>query len=145
MSKQACRKGIARIIDANINRLKEGLRVCEEVARFSWNDRGITARLKRVRHDAEAAIRLLPERRILFAARDSAGDSGRHLTTERELARAGVCDVFFVNMQRVKESLRVLEEFSKLIDPAPARACKELRYSVYTVEKAAMKRMPRAR
>ena len=40
-----------RILDANINRIGEGLRVLEEFARMSLNDTELTQRLKDMRHE----------------------------------------------------------------------------------------------
>jgi thiamine-phosphate pyrophosphorylase len=119
--------------------LKEGLRVCEEVVRFILEDRGLTEKLKRARHGVETALSLLSSKRSLLSARDSVRDTGRRLTTRQELSRSGVGDIFFANAQRVKESLRVLEEFSKLQSPAASGAFKELRYRMYEIEKAAVK------
>ena len=41
---------IYRIIDANFNRTREGLRVVEEIARFFKEDSNITATLRGIRH-----------------------------------------------------------------------------------------------
>jgi len=41
---------IYRVLDANFNRAREGLRVTEEVARFILEDPQLTARLKDLRH-----------------------------------------------------------------------------------------------
>ncbi len=41
---------IERLIDANINRLKEGLRVVEDICRYIHNDRNITSKIKELRH-----------------------------------------------------------------------------------------------
>lgn len=128
-----------------MNRLKEGLRVCEEVARFILEDRVLTEKLKQARHDVEPALGRLSAKRALLAARDSVSDTGRRLTTGQELTRAGVEDIFFANVQRVKESLRVLEEFSKLQAVSASGAFKELRYRIYEIEKAAVKRLERVR
>jgi thiamine-phosphate pyrophosphorylase len=53
----------------------------------------------------------------------------------RELNREDVADVYFANTQRCKESLRVLEEFLKLIDSDGAQEAKRLRYQLYALEK----------
>jgi len=38
---------VGRIIDANLNRVKEGLRVCEEITRFILDNHKFTLNLKR--------------------------------------------------------------------------------------------------
>jgi thiamine-phosphate pyrophosphorylase len=130
-------KGVYRIIDANINRTKEGLRVCEEACRFVLRDRSLTARFKAVRHAIEGIAGALAPRQRMLAERESPGDVGRSIKSASELRRGGCRDVFFANMQRVKESVRVLEEFSKLLDRKAALEFKEIRYTVYELEKKA--------
>ena len=132
--------GIKRIIDANINRAKEGLRVCEEVARFILNSRALTQEFKRLRH----GINSITKRPGFFLnpieQRDSLNDTGK-LIYAQELKRKDYRDIFSANIQRVKESLRVLEEFSKLKDRSSALSFKRIRYSVYELEKKAQRKM----
>jgi thiamine-phosphate pyrophosphorylase len=125
---------IERIIDANINRAKEGLRVCEEICRFTLEHQEITRRLKRLRHKLADLSAGLSCREELLAARQSKADIGRRIHTG-ELKRRGIKDIFFANIQRVKESLRVLEEFSKLKNVKSALGFKKVRYDVYECEK----------
>jgi thiamine-phosphate pyrophosphorylase len=51
-----------RVIDANINRISEGIRVIEDVARFVFDDSDITENLKNIRHTVRKTIKeLQPE------------------------------------------------------------------------------------
>ncbi|MFA5100516.1 MAG: thiamine-phosphate pyrophosphorylase [Candidatus Omnitrophota bacterium] len=127
--------GIYRIIDANANRLKEGLRVCEEVSRFILDDNRLTRDLKNIRHEVDGLMAALTSRSACLSGRDSAHDTGRTIHTSRELERAGVGDIFCANIQRAKESIRVLEEFSKILNRKSALGFKDLRYRVYGIEK----------
>lgn len=122
-----------RTIDANLNRAREGLRVCEDINRFWYNQTRLTRALKDLRQEltALAGAWPLPE---LLDARDTGGDVGRR-TTPRESRRRDQNDIFYANLQRVKESVRVLEEVSKLKDPRVAEQWKKFRYKVYAVEK----------
>ena len=52
------RPGLLRILDANSNRSREGLRVCEEVARFVLNSHPLTKDLKRLRHAIKTYFRI---------------------------------------------------------------------------------------
>jgi thiamine-phosphate pyrophosphorylase len=132
---------VNRIIDANINRSKEGLRVCEEVGRFILNDRGLTSDFKRIRHEIDAIIKKIPAAAgQRLQARQSAADVGKSIHAF-ELKRKDFQDIFFANIQRVKESVRVLEEFSKLMNKTLALSFKSLRYDIYEVEKRAAKRI----
>ena len=127
-------KGLNRIIDANINRLKEGLRVCEEITRLILESGSLTRRLKMVRHSVEVLCKDLADKNSLFAARRIFEDVGRG-SLRPEFKRRDFRDIFLANMQRVKESLRVLEEFSKLKSVAIASGFKRIRYGIYDIEK----------
>lgn len=142
MPKITAENNIFRITDANINRAKEGLRVCEEIARFILGDRALTAALKKIRHNIDSVVRCLYiSPRQFLKARDSRRDTGRDIYAE-ELERRDLRDIFFANMQRAKESVRVLEEFSKLRDKAAAKNFKKIRYLIYGIEKAIVKKLP---
>ncbi len=39
-----------RIIDANLNRLREGIRVVEDIFRYVYNDKELSTKLKKLRH-----------------------------------------------------------------------------------------------
>lgn len=134
----AAPKELYRIIDANFNRSKEGLRVCEDMARFVWDDKGLSAAIKSVRHDLNKAIEPLGLLKVL-SFRDIQNDVGR-ATSKSEAKRAQLNDIFWANSQRVKESLRVLEEVTKLLDIKSSQSIKNLRYKIYAIEQKAFKR-----
>ncbi len=69
----------------------------------------------------------------VLEARHIQGDVGR-LTTASESKRKDIAAVFAANSQRVKESLRVLEEVVKLLDIKVALKLKNLRYKMYAIE-----------
>jgi len=132
--------GIKRIIDANINRAKEGLRVCEEIARFILNSHSLTAEFKKLRHRIDYLIRQEGSFKNFIKCRDSLNDTGR-LIYAQELKRKGCGDIFFANIQRAKESIRVLEEFSKLTHKSTAISFKRIRYAIYELEKKTASRL----
>jgi len=107
-------KGVYRIIDANLNRVMEGTRVCEDIIRFSSDNELLTARLKDLRHEIFESIKVLRKEHLeeLVSSRD-VNDVGIR-TTESEKTRENLVDLFMANTQRGKESLRVLEEVLKL-------------------------------
>ncbi len=129
-----------RIIDANINRVKEGLRVCEEITRFILNSRSLTLALKEVRHEIDAALKNLAAKSELLQERLSSSDVGKNIRVN-ELKRDSLGDIFFANIQRAKESARVLEEFSKLINTGASLKFKKVRYKIYAIEKKAALRI----
>ena len=129
-----------RIIDANLNRVKEGLRVCEEITRFILDNHKFTAQLKQARHKIDTLAGKIYVSEKLFSQRRVGADVGR-LNSCGELKRSNCRDIFWANIQRVKESLRVLEEFSKLLDVQVALGFKQLRYKVYEIEKESFKKI----
>jgi thiamine-phosphate pyrophosphorylase len=135
-------RNIYRIIDANLNRSREGLRVCEEITRFVLNSSTMTRQLKSVRHSiTRASIKYLPKRPRAIFSRDTNNDVGRVSRNRSEMKRSGARDIFSANMQRAKESLRVLEEFFKLVDKSASMRFSALRFRVYRIEKTAAKRI----
>jgi hypothetical protein len=125
------------IIDANTNRAKEGLRVCEDIARFVLSSRALSSRLKSIRHSLTACVSALyPDYSKLLSSRDSKGDVGRRIRSKSEFARSSFKAVLVSNFKRAEESTRVLEEISKLTSAGYARKFKELRYKIYEAESA---------
>jgi thiamine-phosphate pyrophosphorylase len=125
-----------RALDAAANRAMEGLRVAEDYVRFSLDDRHLTEQLKRLRHDLAAALARVPMASRL-AARETLADVGTSLSTAAEQSRPALADVLSANVTRVEEALRSLEEFGKLVDKELAAQAKQLRYRVYTIQRAA--------
>jgi hypothetical protein len=130
--KKSTDKSLYRILDANFNRTKEGLRVCEDLCRYVWDQRTFTRAFKDIRHQLTAAMANLNILKAL-EARCIEGDVGR-ATIVSESKREDINAVFWANIQRVKESLRVLEEVTKLIDSRISSKLKILRYKVYALE-----------
>jgi thiamine-phosphate pyrophosphorylase len=124
-----------RILDASLNRATEGLRVVEDYARFVLDDVHLTEQLKRLRHNlaAAGAALPLPER---HAVRDTQQDVGTTLTTPSEARRADAWDVCVASFERVKQSLRSLEEFGKVVSPELGAKFEAIRYQLYTLEAA---------
>ena len=141
MPKSSGIRGINRIFDANINRIKEGLRVCEEITRFLICSISLTAGYKRIRHKINTLTGELASSKELFKERQSLTDTGRNIKLSSELKRKNPADIFLANMQRVKESVRVLEEFSKLKDTRVSLGFKRIRYQIYELEKKTSKRL----
>jgi len=132
-------KKLLRIVDANFNRAKEGLRVCEDICRFVIDSKSLTRNFKDVRHDLTEIISSLKFKTVIFA-RDIEGDIGKGSTVS-EFKREKLFDVFVANSQRAKESVRVLEEFSKLLDIKLAQKLKSLRYKIYAYEKKVIEKL----
>ena len=128
------KEAVYRILDANGNRTKEALRVCEDIARFILNDRQSTLAYKDIRHRMAGIYKKIGIfTKDAIKARNITEDVGRKTTT-MELRRRQAKDIFFANSQRIKESVRVLEEFTKLLNKSSAVDLKKIRYRTYDLE-----------
>jgi thiamine-phosphate pyrophosphorylase len=123
-------KRFIRILDTNLNRCKEGLRVVEDTCRFVFCDETLYKKIRKVRHLSSKY--LVDQYEQMLSARDSIKDSGRKA---KEQSRENLKNIVIANFKRVQESLRVLEEYSKIINFDIALKYKALRYEVYSVEK----------
>ncbi len=124
-----------RILDASANRAAEGLRVVEDYVRFVLDDSHLTQLLKQLRHDLAQACAALPHA-DRCAARDTQHDVGTEISTDAESERTDAWDVCLASFERTKQSLRSLEEFSKVDSPDLAGCFEAQRYRLYTLEKA---------
>ena len=120
-----------RIIDANLNRCREGLRVVEDFLRYVLNDGALYKKIRTIRHNTDKILR--SEYTYIIGKRDSVGDSGRKLA---ETKSKKTSDIIAANFKRAQESLRVLEEYSKTVFPKASAEFKKQRYAAYNLEKA---------
>lgn len=125
----------ARVVDANLNRARESLRVLDDYCRFVLNDTVLTQQLKQLRHDLAAATR----RVAVLSARNTDGDVGTSLTATNEYVRQGPKDVAVVNLKRLQESLRSIEEYGKVFGPDLPRQAEAVRYRAYSLEFAILR------
>jgi thiamine-phosphate pyrophosphorylase len=124
-----------RVLDASANRAREALRILDDYCRFVLDDSILTAEIKHLRHDLVGWLDRLPDR-LLSGSRETMRDVGTEITASGEMARSSTAEVAVINLKRLQESLRSLEEFGKIVDPDLAAGIESLRYRVYTVEKA---------
>lgn len=118
-----------RLIDANLNRLREGLRVLEDIQRYLFDDEKSARRFKDLRHALQKAYD--PARLI---HRDIQGDVLKK-STQSEMQRTDINDLMIANFSRAQESARVLEESFKIEDQALSSLFKNVRYELYALEK----------
>jgi thiamine-phosphate pyrophosphorylase len=128
-------QAVARILDANLDRAREGLRVLEEWFRLGLEDGEWASECKEMR---QALARWHSD--PLRAARDTPADPGTQIDHPQELQRRDLDHLLQANCSRVQEALRVLEEYGKLgeqsqlVAPGMAQFCKHMRYRLYQVE-----------
>ena len=118
-----------RIIDANLNRLREGIRVVEDICRYYKNSKELSSKLKSLRHLAR-----LNDYTKLLTCRDILNDPLKE-TTLSEKSRDDIEGIIISNFKRAQESSRVLEEFTKLISLENSENFKHIRYELYDIEK----------
>ena len=121
-------ESLFRVVDANVNRLKEGIRVVEDIFRFVFNNRDISTELKTIRHSAT-----LSNYSTFLTFRNIQKDVLKK-TLNIENSRENISDLVFANIKRAQESSRVLEEVFKLIDMHNSEKFKSIRYNLYNLE-----------
>ena len=117
-----------RLIDANLNRLREGIRVVEDIFRYMYNDKETALKLKSLRHLAR-----LDNYIELLETRDVKNDVLRS-SIKSEQNRTDLCSILIANFKRAQESARVLEEFTKLTSIKDSENFKYIRYELYNLE-----------
>jgi hypothetical protein len=117
-----------RLIDANLNRLREGIRVVEDIFRYIYNDKETALKLKDLRHLSRIDIYTQ-----MLETRDVKNDVLRE-SIKSEQNRDDLYSILIANFKRAQESARVLEEFCKLISIEDSENFKYIRYELYTLE-----------
>jgi len=126
---------IFRIIDANINRASEGIRVLEDTARFYYNNRNLSEKLKKLRHDIRKNImECLP---LCLSERNSAGDVGFLVSSNLKIdTKSCLFELISANFKRCQEALRVVEENLKLLGKYRlSKLYEKMRFECYQLEK----------
>ncbi len=121
-----------RILDANLNRAREALRMVEDYARFALDDPHISGQIKTLRHDLAAATAVLAQKAILH--RDTPGDVGTAISTPAGADRQDLAATVVAAGKRFGEAARVIEELLKITDTAAARSVEQVRYAFYNIE-----------
>ena len=122
-----------RIIDANCNRIGEGLRFLEDIARFLLNDAELTRQLKTMRHNLVKDLSKFDV--ALLSQRDSITDVGANINYGQQ---QDLPSLVTANAKRVQEALRVMEELAKLPELAAvvrSRDFEQSRFKLYALEK----------
>jgi len=113
---------IHRVLDANMNRAAEGMRVLEDIARFVLDHKQLCGAIKSCRHE----LRLHASK---VSSRDTKNDVGTTNSTLQEQNRNSLYDVATAAGNRCAEALRVVEEFLKL--ESQQNTIETIRYTMY--------------
>jgi thiamine-phosphate pyrophosphorylase len=134
-------EAILRVIDANLNRLREALRVIEEYFRFIDLNKDITIDLKQLRHSLEELENNF-DQRALLSSRDTQTDPFAGKNREEELNRRSETDIVKASFKRAQEAARVLEEYIKITQQQQmSEKAKSIRFILYTIEKKVMENL----
>ncbi|MDN5112895.1 thiamine-phosphate pyrophosphorylase [Aliarcobacter butzleri] len=117
-----------RLIDANLNRLREGIRVVEDIFRYVYNNKEVATKFKNLRHLARTQNYY-----ELLETRDVKNDVLRE-SIKSEQNRDNLNSILIANFKRAQESARVLEEFTKLTSIKDSENFKYIRYELYNLE-----------
>jgi thiamine-phosphate pyrophosphorylase len=129
MPAQEASAAVLRLIDANLDRAREGLRVLEDWARYGLGSAPLVERTKDMRQRLGRC-----HRDVYKQARHAATDPATGLAHPAQQERRRPEQVVAANAARVQEALRVLEEFGRALDPALATEAATLRYGLYDLE-----------
>jgi len=143
-SSEATSEQTLRIIDANLNRIGEGLRLLEDIARLLLNDATLTERLKAMRHRLITSD--LPFNQQLLQARDSEGDVGIDIEAPEQKGQRELPLMVVANSRRVQQSLRTIEESAKtpeLASKLDSEKFKQARFELYSIERRLFSRLLR--
>ena len=120
---------VLRLIDANLDRAREGLRVVEDWCRFGLEREDLVISLKDWRQRL-GRLHL----QVYKNARSTSTDTGAGLEHPAQLDRFSPDQVVAANCGRVQEALRVIEEFARVIDAPLAKEASAIRYGLYDLE-----------
>jgi thiamine-phosphate pyrophosphorylase len=117
------------LLDANLDRAREGLRVIEDWCRFGLERPDLVSRTKDFRQRLgrchQASFKL---------ARHTATDPAAGMAHGAQVERQGAAAVVAANSGRVQEALRVLEEFGRGLPGPLAGEAAAIRYGLYDLE-----------
>ncbi|MCM8822622.1 MAG: thiamine phosphate synthase [Candidatus Omnitrophica bacterium] len=129
---------ILRIIDANFNRVREAIRVVEDILRFSETSAQLTSKLREIRHFLTSSyIKHFGFSAIVF--RNVRKDPGKNNAPHPAL---DVRQIMIRNFLRAEEGLRCIEECSRIAKPSSTESWQKLRFAIYQIEQQALIEIP---
>ncbi len=120
---------IAQLIDANLDRAREGLRVMEDWCRFGLKRSDFSIQIKDWRQQLG-----VHHHNIYRKARLTSNDPAMGVSHPLQKVRSTPQAVFIANSSRVQEALRVIEEFTRITDPKLCEIATKIRYETYEIE-----------
>tara|TARA_Y100001978_G_scaffold203040_1_gene226316 strand:- start:920 stop:1981 length:1062 start_codon:yes stop_codon:yes gene_type:complete len=120
---------IAQIIDANLDRAREGLRVLEDWARFGLGRKDLVKKIKNFRQ-----ILGKNHLKIYKQSRNFMKDECIGLSHPEQFRRDNCESIISSNAARAQEALRVIEEFSRNHNKKLSTSASQIRYELYSIE-----------
>ncbi len=122
-------KRVAQLIDANLDRAREGLRVVEDWCRFGLKNEDFLFQIKCWRQElGKLHLKAYKE------ARSTSSDYGIGIKHTSQGSRETPIQIVEANCGRVQEALRVLEEFGRTSHPNLSQMAAKIRYDLYELE-----------
>ena len=130
-----------RIIDANLNRISEGLRVLEDHFRFAAVNKPLNDKLRNYRHIVRESLKEFDL--MLISCRESLNDNGLNISMASEIDKKSSQKEFIVaNFKRIQEAVRSVEENLHLLNEhSKAKIFENIRFEIYELEKQAVSKM----
>ncbi len=125
---------VAQLIDANLDRAREGIRVIEDWCRFGLKRKDLVVTLKNLRQELGAN-----HKDAYKHARSTHSDPGAELSHPFQQNRIAPLKVVCANCARAQEALRVIEEFSRGSNNQLSVISSKIRYELYSVEQEILK------
>ncbi len=120
---------IAQIVDANLDRAREGLRVLEDWARFALGRKDLVRSFKNFRQ-----ILGKHHLKVYKESRNFINDTSTGLSHPEQFKRNDANSIISSNSGRVQEALRVIEEFSRDHNQNLSKISSDMRYEIYNFE-----------
>lgn len=120
------------LLDANLNRAEEGLRVIEDICRFVLRQPVLWAKLKELRHGLQDAGQIFGWANTLSGRQED--DFGKEKVVESEYNRTNLAGIIQANVARTTQSVRALEEFAKIYNQNLSYKLENIRYELYVWE-----------
>ncbi len=123
------------MLDAQLNRAVEGIRVLEDFARFEGNNRELSATMRDLRH--RLRILFKDKDSHFLAARESQKDVGivTSATTKNDI-RKDFSDIIPANFRRAQEATRGVEESAKALGLyEQGKEVEKIRFALYVEQK----------
>ncbi len=119
----------AQIIDANLDRAREGLRVLEDWARFAVGRKDLVKSIKNFRQNLGKH-----HLKVYKDSRNYITDQCAGLSHPEQFKRNNSSSIICSNAARVQEALRVVEEFTRDHNQNLCKISSEIRFEIYNLE-----------